>query len=74
MMNNLSVTYFGENQLFDYMTIRLAQQNFEESRIDRRFNHHRLRTQLERVDAYSANIDFEKKAGKHHFSMVPKQY
>lgn len=67
MMNNLSVTYFGENQLFDYMTIRLAQQNFEESRIDRRFNHHRLRTQLERVDAYSANIDFEKKAGKHQF-------
>jgi hemoglobin/transferrin/lactoferrin receptor protein len=65
MMNNLSVTYFGENKLFDYMTIRLAQQNFEESRIDRRFNHHRLRTQLERVDAYSANLDFEKKAGKH---------
>ena len=67
MMNNLSITHFGENKIYDYMTVRLAQQSFEESRIDRRFNHHRLRTQLERVDAYSANIDFEKKAGRHQF-------
>jgi len=67
MMNNLSVTHFGENKLYDYMTIRLAQQNTEESRIDRRFNNLRLRTQLERVNAYSANIDFEKKSGRHQF-------
>ena len=67
MMNTLSVTHFGENKIYDYMTIRLAQQSFEESRIDRRFNHHRERTQRERVDAYSANIDFAKKAGKHRF-------
>jgi hemoglobin/transferrin/lactoferrin receptor protein len=67
MMNNLAITHFGQNKLYDYMTVRLAQQNFEESRIDRRFNHHRLRTQLERVNAYSANIDFEKKTGRHLF-------
>ena len=49
------------------MTIRLAQQYFEESRIDRRFNHHRLRTQQEEVMAYSANVDFEKGLKKHKF-------
>jgi hemoglobin/transferrin/lactoferrin receptor protein len=67
MMHNLSVTYSKGNKLFDQLSLRLAQQYFEESRIDRRFNHHRLRTQLEEVRAYSANLDFEKKANKHHF-------
>lgn len=65
MMNNLMVTHVQNNKLYDRMTIRLAQQYFEESRIDRRFNHHRLRTQLEEVTAYSANIDFEKSVKKH---------
>ncbi len=67
MMNNLMVTHVQSNKLYDRMTIRLAQQYFEESRIDRRFNHHRLRTQLEEVAAYSANIDFEKSVKKHRF-------
>lgn len=67
MMNNLSVTHNGNNKVYDRMTVRLAQQYFEESRIDRRFNHHRLRTQLEEVQAYSANVDFEKILNKHKF-------
>ena len=67
MMNNLTVTHSAYNKIYDHMTIRLAQQYFEESRIDRRFNHHRLRTQLEEVMAYSANIDFEKGLKKHKF-------
>lgn len=67
LMNNFSVTHNGNNKVYDHMTIRLAQQYFEESRIDRKFNHHRLRTNLEQVQAYSANVDFEKSTGKHRF-------
>jgi hemoglobin/transferrin/lactoferrin receptor protein len=67
MMNNLTIAHSSFNKLYDHMTIRLAQQYFEESRIDRRFNHHRLRTQLEEVMAYSVNIDFEKVFKKHKF-------
>ena len=65
MMNHLAITYSKANKVFDRMSLRLAQQYFEESRIDRRFNHHRLRTQLEEVQAYSFNLDFEKKINKH---------
>lgn len=67
MMNNLSATHTASNFWFDRVIFRLAQQTFEESRIDRRFNHHRLRTQAEEVQAYSANIDFERIVDKHRF-------
>ncbi|TAH19294.1 MAG: TonB-dependent receptor [Cytophagales bacterium] len=67
IMNNLTVTHKGNNKIYDRMTIRLTQQYFEESRIDRRFNNSRLRTLLEKVQAYSANFDFEKSIGKHKF-------
>lgn len=60
IMNNFSVTHHAHSVLADHFVLRLAHQHFEESRIDRKWNHHRLRTQLEKVDAYSANIDFEK--------------
>jgi hemoglobin/transferrin/lactoferrin receptor protein len=65
MMNNLMVTSDSKNRLFDRMTLRLAHQYFQESRIDRRFNHFRLRTNLEEVQAYTANADFEKSINKH---------
>ena len=67
MMNNLSVTHHADNKVYDHLSIRFAHQYFEESRIDRRFNHHRLRTQLEEVRAYSVNVDFEKGMKKHRF-------
>jgi hemoglobin/transferrin/lactoferrin receptor protein len=67
MMNNLMINHQGRNKIYDRMTIRLAQQYFEESRIDRRFNHYRLRINIENVQAYSANFDFEKYLGKHRF-------
>ncbi len=67
MMSNLMVTHNKSNKVYDRMKLRLAQQYFEESRIDRKFNHNRLRTQLEKVAAYSANLDFEKYVGKHRF-------
>ncbi len=65
-MNNVMVTHTSYNNIYDQMTVRLAHQYFEESRIDRRLNHHRLRTQSEQVNAYSANVDFEKILGKNH--------
>ncbi len=65
MMNNLMITHSKSNKMYDQMSLRVAQQNFEESRIDRRFNHHRLRTNLEEVLAYSVNWDFDKSINKH---------
>ncbi len=68
MMNNLSMHYAKANALFDEVNLRLAQQFFEESRIDRNFSggqRFRLRNQLEEVNAYSANLDFHKVAAKH---------
>ena len=66
MMNNLAINHTSYNKVYDRMSIRLAHQYFEEGRIDRRFDHHRLRTNLEEVQAYSVNIDFEKSVKKHH--------
>lgn len=60
MMNNLNVYHEANKGLYDGLTIRLAQQRFEESRRDRSFNSNRRRVREERVDAYSANIDFTK--------------
>ena len=60
MMNNLQVTHQATNKLFDEASLRLAVQNFEESRIDRNFNDPIRRTRIEKVDAYSANIDLMK--------------
>ncbi|SNR98693.1 hemoglobin/transferrin/lactoferrin receptor protein [Belliella buryatensis] len=60
MMNNLQITHQSDNKLFDEASLRLAIQNFEESRIDRNFNDATRRTRIEKVNAYSANIDLMK--------------
>ncbi|MBK6565424.1 MAG: TonB-dependent receptor [Saprospiraceae bacterium] len=67
MMNLISVHHIRSYRLFDQMNIRLAQQSFEESRIDRRFQSFKRRTQIEKVDAFSINLDFEKKINHHSF-------
>ncbi|MFH2142659.1 MAG: TonB-dependent receptor [Bacteroidota bacterium] len=66
LMNNLIVTHNGENKLYNQMTIRLAQQFFEESRIDRDINKDERHTRIEKVIAYSVNIDFNKSIGTKH--------
>ncbi len=66
MMNMFNISHHANNKVYDEMSIRMALQNFEESRVDRRFNNNRLRTQKERVDAYSINIDFVKSIEKRH--------
>jgi len=63
MMNNLTASHRANNSFYDQLTIRLAQQHFEESRIDRNINdairHHRV----EDVEAYSLNLDFNVSLG-----------
>ncbi len=60
LMNNLNITLISHSKVFDQLTVRLAQQSFEESRIDRAFNNSNRSIRIEEVSAYSANIDFMK--------------
>ncbi len=60
MMNYLNISHVNKNSFYDQMTLRLALQSFEESRIDRTLNHVERTTQTENVKAYSANLDFTK--------------
>ncbi|MDP2687001.1 MAG: TonB-dependent receptor [Aequorivita sp.] len=64
MMNNLNVSYNANNSVFDEMSLRLAHQWFEESRIDRSFNNNERNAQNEEVAAYSVNLDFKKATGE----------
>ena len=63
-LNYLNITNSAENSLYNEMSIRLAHQYFEESRIDRGFNQPIRSMRLEEVNAFSANIDFEKLLGE----------
>lgn len=63
MMNNLNISNSKQTTLYDQMALRLAIQNFEESRISRDFNKDTRETRLEKVYAYSGNLDFTKTVG-----------
>ncbi len=65
MMNHLNITHYGDNKLYDQMSIRLAGQFFEESRIERDLNRPTRFIKVEKVRAYSANFDFVKTVDKH---------
>lgn len=71
MMNMLEIQHNNQWYIYDRINLRVGYQNFEESRIDRRFNASRLRTQLEKVDALSANLDFYKSTtgGKYFYGI-----
>lgn len=60
MMNNFSAEHTYSNAMYDKATLRLAVQNFEESRINRKVGNNKRKTQVENVDAYSLNLDFLK--------------
>lgn len=66
MMNNLNISHTGKTSFYDMMTIRLAQQSFEESRIDRDINKDDRHIRIEKVEAYSLNIDMNKAIGNRH--------
>lgn len=64
MMNRLGVQYKKNMVLFENLRIVAALQNSEESRHDRRMNNSRIRHQIETVDAYSFNLDLDKRIGE----------
>jgi hemoglobin/transferrin/lactoferrin receptor protein len=66
IMNNLNISYDKKTKIFDELTLRLAHQWFEESRIVRNFESLERVTRAENVNAYSANLDFIKETGKTH--------
>ena len=67
LMNHLQVNNKSKGPLFNDVVIRLAHQEFEESRIDRKFSDPILRTRTEKVKAYSANIDLLKKISNNQY-------
>jgi hemoglobin/transferrin/lactoferrin receptor protein len=66
MMNNLTISNYSDNKVYDQMIIRVAHQFFEESRIDRDINKDERHIRIEKVDAYSMNLDFTKKLNAKH--------
>jgi hemoglobin/transferrin/lactoferrin receptor protein len=60
MMNHLKVHHKPFGKLYDQMTVNLALQKFEESRIDRDIQDVERHNRREQVDAYSMNFDFTK--------------
>lgn len=63
MMNNFYLTHQSPTVIFDRVSLRLAQQSFEESRIDRSLNKPTRRNRIEDVEAYSLNLDLTKSLG-----------
>ncbi|MEZ4848713.1 MAG: hypothetical protein R3B93_08865 [Bacteroidia bacterium] len=53
MMNHLNIAHSGRTGVYDQMNIRLAVQNFDESRISRNFNQAEREIRAENVKAYS---------------------
>lgn len=66
LMNQLSVNHTANAGLFDEMTLRLAQQQFEESRRSRNLNSNDREVRIEEVDAYSVNLDLVKRLNSRH--------
>lgn len=67
MMNLIQLNWKRNLALFDQMNLRLAQQSFEESRNSRDFGSLIKEKRIENVEAYSLNLDFQKKWNKHSF-------
>lgn len=63
IMNAFSISNFASSGIYNEMVIRLAHQFFEESRISRDLNASNREIRIEKVNAYSVNIDFNKKLG-----------
>jgi hemoglobin/transferrin/lactoferrin receptor protein len=63
LMNRLGITNSQPNKLYDQFRFVAALQNYKESRHDRKFNNTYLRNQTEKVNAFSINLDMEKKIG-----------
>lgn len=60
LMNNLNVSHTGNNKFYSQASLILAQQYFKESRISRGFNTPVREIRLEKVPAFSINLDLKK--------------
>lgn len=74
MMNNLAITHAKQNAIYDQVSLRIAQQTFEESRLSRDFNKTAREIRTEYVYAYSANLDFIKSIGKRNTLQYGVEY
>ncbi|MFT6036638.1 MAG: hemoglobin/transferrin/lactoferrin receptor protein [Marivirga sp.] len=73
-MNNLHITHQAATALYDDLSVRLAQQYFEESRIERSLNSLARSKQLEKVLAYSINVDLSKTISKRNTLFYGAEY
>lgn len=74
LMNNLNVLYEKKHSLFDKVSLRLAVQSFDESRIEREFNSNLRTIRAENVVAYSVNLDFIKAITDRHNFFYGMEY
>ncbi|MEQ8240271.1 MAG: TonB-dependent receptor, partial [Cyclobacteriaceae bacterium] len=66
LLNRYTFNYYKPNSFFDETRITFGYQRYHESRNDRRFGSESLRSQMEEVDLYTLNIDFNKSFGEDH--------
>ncbi len=74
LMNNLNIANNRQTMWYDELSIRIAQQAFEESRISRLLNSYDRNEQIEKVDAYSINTDLSKKLNSEHSIFYGVEY
>lgn len=60
MMNSISATHTKKTAIYDEAVLRIANQLFKESRIDRDFNDNIRNYREEKVNALSTSLDFQK--------------
>ncbi|MEJ2103412.1 MAG: TonB-dependent receptor [Ignavibacteriaceae bacterium] len=64
MMNNLMITNYSGNSIYDLSKLIIAYQHFEESRHDRNLNAVNKTNNTEKVNAFSTNLDLIKEINK----------
>lgn len=64
MMNRLGIKHSEKTKLYDQVRVVMAAQSYEESRHDRKTGSSSIRHQTETVNAFSVNVDFDKKASE----------
>lgn len=64
LMNNLNINHTQQHNLYDKMRIGFSHQFFKESRHDRNFGNNIRTNNIEKVNAFSLNADFEKLLNK----------
>ena len=67
LMNSLSFDFNRKNKVYDYMNIRVAYQNVQEGRNDRKFQNAWLRQRNELVHVFSINNDYYKSLKKQQY-------